>query len=191
MLMSIGCNLRELGQQSADVIDNFQRIEPRPWTEHVLALELCGEVGSLTHAILAMERYKRRRPSLAAVKNECADVLFIVLRLAGYCELLLPEAVQTSPSWEVESSLTVEGAGLELSQLAGEVAAHVAGQRSILLLETLLRMVALLESVAKHYRFSLRDAYFSELGVCRLWQAKSLATSRWQQRFRRWLGKAE
>jgi NTP pyrophosphatase (non-canonical NTP hydrolase) len=187
--VSIGYSLRELGQQSADVIDNFQRIEPRPWTEHILALELCGEVGSLTHAILAMEGYKRRRPSLAAVKNECADVLFIVLRLAGHCRLLLPEAMHASPSCRVECSSTIEGVGLELSQLAGEVAAHVTGQNSILLSEALLRMVALVESVAKHYRFSLRDAYLSELAVCRLWQAKSLASSRWQQWLLRWFGK--
>lgn len=188
--MSMGYSLRELGQQSADVIDNFQRIEPRPWTERILALELCGEVGSLTHAILAMEGYKRRRPSLAAVKNECADVLFVVLRLAGYCGLLLPEGVQASLSWEVECPSAIVGVGLELSQLAGEVAAHVTGEGSILLLDTLLCMVALVESVAKHYRFSLRDAYLSELGVCRLWQAKSLASSRWQQRLLRWFGKA-
>lgn len=188
--MSMGCNLRELYQQSTDVIDNFQRIEPRPWTERILALELCGEVGSLTHAILAMEGYKRRQPSLAAVKNECADVLFIVLRLAGYCGLSLPEAVQASPAQRVECSSTVEGVGLELSHLAGQVAAHVSGQRSILLLETLLQMVALVESVAKHYRFSLHDAYLSELDVCRLWQAKSIASPRWQQWLLRRLGKA-
>jgi len=186
----MGCSLRELYQQSADVIDNFQGIEPRPWTERILALELCGEVGSLTHAILAMEGYKRRRLSLAAVKNECADVLFIVLRLAGYYGLLLPEAVQASPAQEVECSSTVEGVGLELSQLAGQVAAYASGQRSILLLETLLRMAALVEAVTKHYRFSLRDAYLSELDVCRLWQAKRLACSRWQQWLLRCFGKA-
>lgn len=188
--MSMGCNLRELYRQSAAVIDNFQRIEPRPWTERILALELCGEVGSLTHAILDMEGYKRRRPNLAAVKNECADVLFIVLRLAGYCGLPLPEVVQAPPAREVDRSSTPEGVGLELSQLAGDVAAQVTGQRSIVQLETLLRMAALVETVAKHYRFSLRDAYLSELGVCRLWQAESLASSRWEQWLLRWLGKA-
>jgi hypothetical protein len=136
-----------------------------------------------------MEGYKRRRPSLAAVKNECADVLFIVLRLSRHYGLLLPEAMHASPSCKAECLSMIEDVGLDLSQLAGEVAAHVTGQSSILLSETLLRMVALLAWVAEYYQFSLRDAYLSELAVCRLWQAKSPAFSHWQQWLQRWFGK--
>jgi NTP pyrophosphatase (non-canonical NTP hydrolase) len=182
------CNLRELYQQSVDVIDNFRRIEPRPWDERILAIELCGEVGSLTHALLDTEGYKRRPPNLPAVKNECADVLFIVLRLAGYCGFLLPDTAQPLPARGAEHPLALEDVGLELSRLAGEVAAHAIGQ-VVISVETLLRMAALVEAVAEHYRFSLRDAYLSELDICRRWQAKNLTSSRWRQRLLGWLEK--
>ena len=58
--MRVDCDLQELCDRSADVIENFARIEPRAWDERTLALELCAEVGSLAHAVLDMEGYKRR-----------------------------------------------------------------------------------------------------------------------------------
>jgi len=53
----------------------------------------------------------------------------------------------------------------------------------------LLRMAALVEAFAEHYRVSLRDAYLSELDICRRWQAKNLTSSRWRQRLLGWLEK--
>lgn len=72
--MNVGCNSRELHQQRADVIDNFKRIKPHPWNECILALKLCGKVGSLTHVILGMEDCKRRRSDLAAIRTEYTGV---------------------------------------------------------------------------------------------------------------------
>jgi NTP pyrophosphatase (non-canonical NTP hydrolase) len=184
--MSTVGRLRELGAQSAGVIARFERIEPRRWTEEVLVLELCGEVGSLTHALLAVEGYKRCHPRLADVKDECADVLFILLRLAHYRDLSLPQGAQTPAPPGAGCPPTVVGMGLELSRLAGRAAAGANAGKSFPLPE-MLRIVALLESIARHYRFSLRDAYLAELNVCRLWQVKCLASSLWLQRLRRWL----
>ena len=186
--MSTSYDLHDLYQYSSDVIHNFQQIEPRPWNERILALELCAEIGSLLHAILDMEGYKRRPPCLAAVKDECADVLFIALRLAGYCGVPLPDRERGFAQQELNYP-NVESIELELIQLAGQVAAGVSTSTFVSLSEALPKIAALVDSIATHYHFSLREAYLSELRLCLLWQAKIVATAGWKQRLLWWRGK--
>ena len=74
--------LEELYKNSLDVIENFQQhIEPRLWDKRILTIELAGEIGSLTHALLNKEGYKRRTPKRGAIQDECSDVIFIIIRL--------------------------------------------------------------------------------------------------------------
>lgn len=164
--------LEELYKNSLDVIENFQQhIEPRLWDKRILTIELAGEIGSLTHALLNKEGYKRRTPKRGAIQDECSDVIFIIIRLMAHYRLsfdrteldLLPQ------------SLTVEDAAIELIKLVGLIAVYVQDDAMIPLSVTLLKISKIVDWIASYYNFSLDEAYLSELRICRIYQAKTLA----------------
>lgn len=164
--------LEELHQESRDVIENFQRhIEPRLWDERILTIELGGEVGSLTHALLDQEGYKRHEPKHGAIQDECSDVIFIIIRLMSHYHCSFDLIELASPP----ESLTIEDAALELTRLAGLAAAFAQGDRTISLPAILLQISTIVDWIANYYNFSLDKAYLAELRICRIYQVKTLA----------------
>jgi NTP pyrophosphatase (non-canonical NTP hydrolase) len=176
-------DLDDLQGRSADAFDAFERIEPRPWDERTLALELAAEVGSLTHAVLDMEGYKRRCGLVAAVKDEASDVLFIALRLCSRLGVSLVGPVDSPAATDPEER-SVEDMALELVRLAGDVANDLATGRREPVGGKLGEMATWTGQVAAHYGFSLQTAYTRELRKCRAWQVKTLAQKRWGDRRR-------
>ncbi len=183
----MNCFLGELNRQSKSVFENFERIEPRTWTPSILAIELCGEVGSLTHAILDLEGYKRRSGSVAKLKDECSDVLFILIRICRSLHIPLPNSYEFVSTHGMADG-SVEQHALGISSLAGKLTEIINGEDRPKQLDMVLAMVELLGLIAEHYRFSLEEAYLAELNLCRLWQKRTLASLHSRQWIKRWFG---
>lgn len=154
-----------LQTESQDVFQRFHLIEPRPWDNKILLIELGAEIGSLAHAVLNAEGYKVKKPDIGAIKNETSDVLFVLLRISAENSLSIQrEKLHACPPLSTEDII------LKIIRLNGEFVCSRDWTYKIV------EMIILLEQLADLYKFSLEEAYLHELKLCRKWQKVFLLT---------------
>jgi NTP pyrophosphatase (non-canonical NTP hydrolase) len=86
-------DIARLAAISHPVIELFASVEPKPWDRRAILLELVGEIGSLAHQVQHWDGFKSGAPKRSSLADECADVLFVVLRLASEQKIELPSEV--------------------------------------------------------------------------------------------------
>jgi hypothetical protein len=83
-MKNIDIDISYLQEKCRPVMDQFIKIESKPWDRQTIIIELIGEIGSLAHQLQGYEGFKSKKPSMHCIKDEVSDVLFILLRLARY-----------------------------------------------------------------------------------------------------------
>ncbi|MDH4358764.1 MAG: MazG-like family protein [Candidatus Berkelbacteria bacterium] len=89
-------SLEEIKKRSRSLFERFEKIEPRRWTVEGSVMELATEVGDLTEVVLRKEYYKQNiyEDLDYQIRDEVADVLFVLMRIADYYGINLDEAYE-------------------------------------------------------------------------------------------------
>ncbi|MCK4730590.1 MAG: MazG-like family protein [Candidatus Aenigmarchaeota archaeon] len=90
---------QELIDITKKVIEEFDKVEQRPWTVEVTMMELSKQVGDLAKHIMVFEKYylKKREedPNYKTTKedigDELADILYCLIRIAQHYKINLEE----------------------------------------------------------------------------------------------------
>ncbi|WFU40956.1 methyltransferase domain-containing protein [Bradyrhizobium sp. CB82] len=117
--LATGTRFADMVELTRQVIAAFDRVQRRPWSVEVAALELSKQVGDLARRILTFERYylpdRDHHPAYATdkddVANELADILHWLIRLSLHYGIDLERAHYQARSAELGY------AGHALSQL--------------------------------------------------------------------------
>lgn len=136
-------DLKQIVELSRSALEQFERAEPKPWDRDTLLVELIGEMGSLAHQVQHWDGFKHGNPNPAAIADECADVMFVCLRLAQAGHLALPAQLEVEPP-------TATRASTLLLQLATAVADLISsGGEDVSLLVATLRKLGTLAELLK------------------------------------------
>ena len=87
-------SLEEIKKRSKHLFERFEKVEPRRWSIEGAMIELMTEVGDLTELVLRKEYYKQNiyEDLDYQVRDEMADILFVLMRIADYYNVDLDQA---------------------------------------------------------------------------------------------------
>jgi len=90
---------QEVINRSKKVIEEFQKVEKRPWGVEGAIIEMMKQVGELSKLIMVTEGYymagrdnlPQYQSSIEKIGDELSDILLMVIRLANHYEINLEE----------------------------------------------------------------------------------------------------
>lgn len=93
-------SFKELIEITRRVIEEFDKVEQRPWGIEASTIELMKQVGDLSKRIMMIEKYylekRNKEPNYKSTKedvgDELADIIYSLVRIADYYGIDLEES---------------------------------------------------------------------------------------------------
>ena len=96
----IKCSFQEVIDRSMEVIEEFKKVEKRPWGSEGAIIEMMKQIGELSKHIMVVEGYytsgrdklPQYQASIEQIGDELSDIFLMVIRLANHYGIDLEEA---------------------------------------------------------------------------------------------------
>ncbi len=148
-----------LQEKCRPVMDQFIKIESKPWDRKAIIVELIGEIGSLAHHVQAFEGFKSKKVSIRSIKDEVSDVLFILLRLTRYDNEVLDDKVSFTIQESHDFHLSCEIVEI-CKRLPELMTPSEIGVRA-----EIQSVIASLGKIANSFEFDIHEAFSFEMDI--------------------------